>query len=350
MRTGCAVTLIDCDELADATGMNRRGIPRLARSGKIPGARKDGKIWVFDRGAICEWLGVSDINQACRICVPFPGLSRNQHQMDMVREHVLDVLREERPATCRNVFYRLVGRGVVHKTENEYQNTVLVQLANMRRSGELPWSWIVDNTRIQRIPTLYQDLDDAITSWQHGYRRNLWEDQDDYVEIWCEKDALTGVLYGVTREYGVPLMISRGFSSLSFLHSAAETIANVRKPAYLYYFGDRDPSGVEIDRKIEEELRSFAPGAEIHFERVAVLEHQIEELGLPTRPTKKTKHGSNFKGESVELDSIPPSTLRQMCREVIEQHIDREALRQTSMVEAQEKRLLNSLLSGGLSR
>jgi hypothetical protein len=35
-------------------------------------------------------------------------------------------------------------------------------------------------------------------------------------------------------------------------------------------------------------LRKFAPGAEIHFERVAVTKEQITALNLPTRPTKKS--------------------------------------------------------------
>jgi hypothetical protein len=36
------------------------------------------------------------------------------------------------------------------------------------------------------------------------YRKPLWRDGDDYIEIWCEKDALAGVIYPVV--YDVPLM------------------------------------------------------------------------------------------------------------------------------------------------
>ena len=38
------------------------------------------------------------------------------------------------------------------------------------------------------------------------------------------------------------------------------------------YFGDHDPSGKDISRNIEDRLHEFAPGAEIHFRRVAVTE------------------------------------------------------------------------------
>jgi hypothetical protein len=64
----------------------------------------------------------------------------------------------------------------------------------------------------------------------------------------AEKDALSGVLYGVTSKYDVPLMVTRGYPSYSFLAQAAESIKEQGKPAYLYYFGDYDPSGVDISR------------------------------------------------------------------------------------------------------
>ena len=62
-----------------------------------------------------------------------------------------------------------------------------------------------------------------------------------YVEVWCEKDALAGVLMTETEVYDVPLMVARGYSSISFLHPAAQAIKAKKKPAYIYHFGDLDP-------------------------------------------------------------------------------------------------------------
>ena len=50
------------------------------------------------------------------------------------------------------------------------------------------------------------------------YRRRLWSEADCYVEIWIEKDALAGVIEDITLEYDVPLMVARGYASLSFLY------------------------------------------------------------------------------------------------------------------------------------
>src|SRR5205085_11765294 len=67
-------------------------------------------------------------------------------------------------------------------------------------------------------------------------------------EIWGEKDAITGVLAQETWDWDVPLMPCRGYPSLSFLGSAAEAIQERANGQHtvLYYFGDHDPSGVEI--------------------------------------------------------------------------------------------------------
>ena len=111
--------------------------------------------------------------------------------------------------------------------------------------------------------------------------------------------------------YDVPLMVARGYASLSFLHSAAEYINDLEVPAYIYHLGDFDPSGVNAGEKIEQTLREMAPDADIHFERIAVTPEQIAHWNLPTRPTKATRHRAKGFGDiSVELDAIEPGTLR----------------------------------------
>jgi len=49
------------------------------------------------------------------------------------------------------------------------------------------------------------------------------------LKIWLEKDALAGVIYPVTDLYDVPLMVARGYASLSFLHGAAEYIGAIER-------------------------------------------------------------------------------------------------------------------------
>ncbi len=245
--------------------------------------------------------------------------------MAEIRAAILEVLAEDRPMTVRQVYYRLTVLGAIEKTEKEYKTIVRV-LTDMRRAGEVPFHRIADNTRSMRKPYSCPNLKAALRDTVEQYRRSYWDEQPAYVEVWLEKDALSGVFYDVTREWDVPLMVCRGYSSISFLHDAAETIASHDKPALLFYFGDHDPSGVDITRAVEEGIREFAPGADVTLERIAVTENQIEEWNLPTRPTKASDARSkDFDGESVEVDAIPPKTLRALIEQCIQRNIDWKA-------------------------
>jgi hypothetical protein len=252
--------------------------------------------------------------------------------------------------TQRQLFYRLVSRGVIEKTETQYQTTVIRLTNEMRLSGQMEVGWVADNTRWMRKPRTHSSLDEALEETARTYRRAIWDDQDAYVEVWLEKDALAGVLIEVTRRWDVPLMVTRGFASLSFLHSAAETILDQGKPAFLYYFGDYDPSGVDIPRQVEKRLREFAPGADIAFERVAVNPDQIGRWGLPTRPTKKTDTRSkNFEGRSVEVDAIEPADLKRLAEDCIVRHIEPLTFQRLKRVEAAELETLLRIAKGGAS-
>ncbi len=274
---------------------------------------------------------------------PIKRRRRSRLDIEVIKTAIKRVLIDENPMTVRQVFYRLVSLGVIEKTESEYKSTVCRLLTAMRRNGDISYHWIADNTRWMRKPTTYSNLEQAAQETAQFYRRRLWDDQDVYVEIWLEKDALAGVLYPITAQYDVPLMVTRGYPSLSFLYSAAKGILDEDKPAFLYYLGDHDPSGVHIPQKVESDLREMAAGAEIHFERIAVNIDQIDTWNLPTRPTKKTDSRSKtFKGASVEVDAIPSADLRTLVEEAITQHIDKEVLNTTKVAEQSERELLRA--------
>lgn len=262
---------------------------------------------------------------------------RSKADIAVIKRALYKAARINRPATCRQLFYQLVNQGVIEKTEAEYK-AVIRLLTKMRKDGSLPYRWIADNSRWMRKPESFNNIQAALEDSIEYYRRSLWRDADAYVEIWLEKEALSGVLYPVTSEWDVPLMVTRGYPSLSFLYEAADVIGNLDKPAYLYYFGDRDPSGVDIPRHVEESICELAPDAELYFEHVAVTLEQIEQWNLPTRPTKKTDvRSKNFEGESVEVDAIDPDILRELVEDCITNHIDQDVLDRNQVIEQAER-------------
>jgi hypothetical protein len=144
--------------------------------------------------------------------------------MEALRQQIYHTLSEIQPASVRQAFYALTVRGVVPKTEAAYKHVVVRMLTRMRLSGHIPYGWITDNTRWMRKPRTYSSLPDMLERTSEFYRRALWDSSPVYVEIWLEKEALSGVLYDVTEVYDVPLMVTRGYPSLTYLYEAAEVL------------------------------------------------------------------------------------------------------------------------------
>jgi hypothetical protein len=286
-------------------------------------------------------------NGACSI----KRARRSKADIDGIKQAILDVVGSDPPMTVRQVFYQLVTRGVIEKTEKAYQGTVIRLMTDMRLSEELPYSWVIDESRRRRITRTYDNVTEALEATAKFYRRSALREADDYLEIWCEKEALSGVLWDITSEYDVPLMVSKGMPSLTFLHGSAQEIyraAEQEKITYIYQFGDWDPSGVLIPQSIERRLNQMCERFdcwEPHVERVALTEEHIAEFNLPTRPTKRdgNTHANGFEGDSVELDALPPRVLRDMVRQVIERHIIPRALETLRVAEDSERELLRAL-------
>jgi hypothetical protein len=260
------------------------------------------------------------------------------------RGRFYDIIEQMKSMIVRQVFYQATVREFIEKSPSGYDK-VQTDLVKMRRSGDLPYGWLVDNTRWQRRPRTFNSVREALHDTARLYRKAMWADTDAYVEVWLEKDALAGVVYPVTDLFDVPLMVARGYASLSFLYGAAEHINELDVPVHIYHLGDFDPSGVNAGEKIEETLREMAPSAEIHFERLAVTPEQIEAWNLPTRPTKASDSRSKGFGDiSVELDAIRPDLLRAIVKTAIERHLPAVQFDKLKIAEASERKLIAGLV------
>jgi hypothetical protein len=245
------------------------------------------------------------------------------------------------PMTVRQMFYALVSRALIPKTEPGYDQ-VGYHLLNMRRGSVIPYRFLADNTRWMRKPRSYRSLRDFLQANQALYRKAIWADLPARVEIWIEKDALAGVVNEVTEPWDVPLMVTRGFPSETFVYEAVEAIKAGKKPTYVYYFGDFDPSGMAIATGLAAKMRAWTDL--VTFTHVAVQPEHIRAWDLPTRPTKKTdSRAKHWHAASVELDAIPADRLRQLVRDCIEQHVPEGHLHAIHLAEQAERDTLEVL-------
>jgi hypothetical protein len=312
-------------------------------------------------------------------------------ELAAVDDAIVAAVETEHPVTLRGVFYRVVSAGGVEKTEGGY-DLIGRELLKLRRSGAIRYDWIADGTRWINKPDSYDDLDQMLEDAAASYRRDLWRNQATEVQIYSEKDAISGVVLPVTRRWDVPLGIVRGYSSETFVWSVAQSIRDAARrgkdTVCVYQLGDHDPSGVDAWRAFRksvcgfllEEIRAlyervsaysngwdpadtpceadygaetactFSAGERVataSFKRLAVTEDQIREMNLPTRPTKSTdSRAHGFTGGSVEVDAIPPTALRDLVEEAITGHIDEDALHITRVAERSERDILTSMRRG----
>ena len=255
----------------------------------------------------------------CYASLKTSGDGRNMNLKTLeLQQDILKTFNEiQMPMTVRQVFYQMVNKGWAK--EESFYRKVQAQVLNMRRNGQLPYFCITDGTRYSIKQRSYNSLKDAIDLSIHNFKLDIWASNENYVEVWMEKDALASIFQEVTSEYDVPLHVSRGFASESFIYQSAEVIKSLSKPTTILMFTDHDPSGLVVDKSIQEGFRRM--GAKVDFVRCALNQDQIDRYNLPTRPTKKSNHSKGFKGESVELDALHPRTLQNIIRNSLRQFI-----------------------------
>ncbi|MGD0746060.1 MAG: hypothetical protein ABSA45_12980 [Verrucomicrobiota bacterium] len=277
---------------------------------------------------------------------PIKRVRRSKAQITSLLEAIHGILNgEQEQITIRHLFYRLVGLKKIEKTEGAY-GSLCGHLAKWRRSGAVAWDAFADNTRWHMGTDTFNGLNDALANTVKCYRRNLWAEQSAHVEIWGEKDAISGILYGEADTFGVKVFTCRGFASLSALYSAANTfkqaVANGKK-VFIYYFGDHDPSGLAIDRAAVDSFRDDF-GVEVNLTRACITPSQILIHRLPTRPVKKSDtRAGGWQGGCVEIDTMPPAVLKKLVRNCITKHIEPHQWEQIQIAEKEERETLRQL-------
>lgn len=178
----------------------------------------------------------------------------------------------------------------------------------------------------------------------------LWKFQPEYVEVWCEKDALAGVLERITGKYAIPLVVCRGYQSITTIHDRLriyhhQEFEEKRKITVLY-FGDYDPRGENIPDVIVRDFRSL--GYALHLEKIALTNAQIKGFNLIPAPCKKkdtmasgwiTAHGDAV----YELDALEPTTLLQIVDDAVKAHFNQEACQKRHEYIANGKKELDRL-------
>jgi len=279
--------------------------------------------------------------------------------------------------TLRTIFYALVSRNIIPNTRSSYQRLSKV-LVEARKDGIFAWDFMEDKTRyaIKNFsdyrPTSKEldwiedmckrkveelDVNELISSkFDHlriSGRIGYWANQPIVPEIWVEKDALATTIDNWTYDLYVNIRVNRGYSSWTFIYENVKDLSGIldeHDKIVILYCGDLDPSGVDIQRFLNEALRYFGMDeSKVEFRRVAVTPEQVEEYNLPPKPEdaetlaklqrdpRSKKYTYDYVVELDALVAYVPSDFKRILREEIEKYHDKEIYDKTKK-EAEELR------------
>lgn len=224
--------------------------------------------------------------------------------------------------TLRQLFYQLVVRGIILNTDRSYKNLGNL-ISNGRLAGVLDWDAIEDRLRQPIIPLEFADTDELIEAAISSYRLPRRAEQDVYVELWVEKDALAGVLRPIANAHHIPMMVNRGNSSQSAMYESMQRFVAAErtgKRCVLFYLGDHDPSGDDMLRDIRDRLEMLRANVEV--EKLAINEDQIAQYNPPPNRVKLTdsraaKFIANYGTDCYEVDALPPNVLTQIINDAL---------------------------------
>ena len=268
--------------------------------------------------------------------------------IEQVNAVVADYAQQGYSLTLRQVYYQLVSRNVIPNNERSYDNLGTL-ISNGRLAGLIDWNAIEDRTRGVRALPHWEHPREIIQSAAASYNIDLWQDQDYYVEVWVEKDALIGIVEQSASAYDVPCFSCRGYVSQSEMWAAAQRIiAQAGKKCVILHLGDHDPSGIDMTRDISERLSLF--GARVRVRRIALNMAQIEQYSPPPNPAKLTDTRAQayirqYGGNSWELDALEPRTLDALIGDHIARYVDAEKFKLTLLRQEQDRATILRLVN-----
>lgn len=249
--------------------------------------------------------------------------------------------------TLRQLYYQLVARDHIPNLVQEYSKLSRI-LVFGRMNGLVDWDHIEDRLRKPWLPYWVTDPADAIQDVIGNYRLNRQADQETYIELWTEKDAISNILRKLSNHYHIRLVVNRGYTSCSAMKAAFERFKYHSGNPLILYVGDHDPSGLDMIRDINDRLDEFGLW-HFHIDHVALTMAQIEEYDPPPNPAKITDprakwYMKEFGSESWELDALRPEVLSMIVDLAILKNVDINKFMKILKKEDRDKKGLEKIM------
>ncbi|WP_026316743.1 hypothetical protein [Actinokineospora enzanensis] len=140
--------------------------------------------------------------------------------------------------TLRQVFYRLASTGTLPLTATAYKK-LSAHLAEQRRRGAFPD--LLDSGRKVHLDPIFSDPGELLASVPSWYRRDRTTGQDTALYVAVEKDTLRLQVPDWLDDFGVPVLVVRGYGSQSYADVVTRRVATDPRPACCSTSGTSTP-------------------------------------------------------------------------------------------------------------
>lgn len=266
-----------------------------------------------------------------RSCFRSLNLQRaSEIKLEIINEIIQEYIEEGYKLTVRQLFYQMVGRGLIDNDQKEYRK-ISKLVVDGRMGGRIDFNAIEDRVRVPKIPYWCEDPIDAMDDTINSYRIDRQNGQEWYTEVWSEKDALSGILYDITGKYHVNLIINRGYSSCSAMYAAYLRFykhISIGQKCQIIYLGDHDPSGKDMIRDIKERLIEFnGLGNQVDVRPIALTKGQVDHYNPPPyfakiKDPRAKWYIKEFGNVAWEVDALTPQILTRILKDAITDRMD----------------------------
>ena len=247
--------------------------------------------------------------------------------------------------TLRQLYYQMVARGFIENSQRSYKNVGNI-INDARLAGLIDWDRIVDRTRNLEANGHFRNPSHIMKAAASSYQIDKWKNQPNRVEVWIEKDALIGVIEVPCRRLDVSFFAARGYTSQSEMWEAGRRLQRYRddgQTPIVLYFGDHDPSGLDMTRDVIDRFKLFVGGVDV--DRLALNWDQVERYKPPPNFAKMTDtrakaYIAEFGKSSWELDALDPTTLAGLIEVAVDQFRDPDLWAEAVEEEEEGLRLL----------
>ena len=190
--------------------------------------------------------------------------------------------------TLRSIYYDLIGDLLLENTAQGYARLKRT-LTKARDAGMFPWDALIDENRTYNDGWRHNDTTEDLISGLDLWL-DIWEGQENYVEVWVEKAAQAGTVQSACHPFRAHWMACKGNLSATFAYNAGKRFAQAQSQGltpHLIHLGDHDPSGLDMTRDNADRIIKYGNmyWDDLNVHRIALNMDPVSYTHL-TLPTK----------------------------------------------------------------